>query len=135
MPKIRVLQHGRLLPALEARLAQTYDVHPFWSEADPGAFLAARGAEFTALVTSARFGADAALIAAMPNLKVISSFGVGLDTLDLDAARARGIPVGYTPDVLDDCVADTAWALLMDVARGVSASDRFVRRGEWLKSQ
>ncbi|MET0543901.1 MAG: 2-hydroxyacid dehydrogenase, partial [Variovorax sp.] len=44
-------------------------------------------------------------------------------------------PVGYTPDVLDDCVADTAWALLMDVARGVSASDRFVRRGEWLKSQ
>jgi hydroxypyruvate reductase len=35
--------------------------------------------------------------------------------------------------VLNDCVADTAFALLMDVARGISASDRFVRRGDWLK--
>jgi hydroxypyruvate reductase len=131
--KTRVLQHGRLLPALETRLAATYDLHPLWNEVDPKGFLAARGGEFSALVTSARFGADAALIAAMPGLKAISSFGVGLETLDLDAARARGIPVGYTPDVLNDCVADTAFALVMDVARRISASDRFVRRGDWLK--
>ncbi|MDM0115484.1 2-hydroxyacid dehydrogenase [Variovorax sp. J22R133] len=135
MPKTRVLQHGRLLPALEARLAETYDLHPLWSESDPQAYLAAHGGEFTALVTSARFGADAALIAAMPKLKVISSFGVGLDALDLEAARARGIAVGYTPDVLNDCVADTAFALVMDVARRISASDRFVRRGDWRKGQ
>ncbi|MEJ8824689.1 2-hydroxyacid dehydrogenase [Variovorax humicola] len=135
MPKTRVLQQGRLLPALEKRLAETYDVHPLWQEADPKAFLAAHGGEFTALVTSARFGADAALIAAMPNLKVISSFGVGLETLDLDAARARGIAVGYTPDVLNDCVADTAFVLVMDVARRITASDRFVRRGDWPKGQ
>jgi hydroxypyruvate reductase len=64
---------------------------------------------------------------------VISSFGVGYDALDIDKARARKIPVGYTPEVLNDCVADTAFALLMDVARGISASDRFVRRGDWLK--
>ncbi|RZM00712.1 MAG: 2-hydroxyacid dehydrogenase [Variovorax sp.] len=134
-PKTRVLQHGRLLPALEARLAETYDVHALWNEADPKAFLAAHGGEFTALVTSARFGADAATIAAMPALKVISSFGVGLDALDLDAARARGIAVGYTPDVLNDCVADTAFALVMDVARRITESDRFVRRGDWRKGQ
>ncbi|MEJ8852193.1 2-hydroxyacid dehydrogenase [Variovorax rhizosphaerae] len=131
MSKTRVLQHGRLLPALEQRLAERYDLHNLWQEADPQAYLAAHGGEFTALVTSARFGADAAMIAAMPNLKAISSFGVGLETLDLDAARARGIPVGYTPDVLNDCVADTAFVLVMDVARRISASDRFVRRGEW----
>ena len=131
--KTKVLQHGRLLPALEARLAERYDLHPLWNEADPKAFLAAHGAQFTALVTSARFGADAALIAAMPALQVVSSFGVGLDAIDLDAARARGIAVGYTPDVLNDCVADTAFALVMDVARRISASDRFVRRGDWRK--
>jgi hydroxypyruvate reductase len=69
----------------------------------------------------------------MPALRVISSFGVGLDKVDVDAARARGVAVGYTPDVLNDCVADTAFALLMDVSRKVSAADRFVRRGDWLK--
>ena len=131
----RLLQMGPLLPALEARLAATYDIHLLHKEADPKAFLAAHGREFVGVATSARFGADATLIAALPNLKVISSFGVGLDAIDLEAARARGVAVGYTPDVLNDCVADTAFALVMDVARRFSAADRFVRRGDWLQGQ
>jgi lactate dehydrogenase-like 2-hydroxyacid dehydrogenase len=131
MPPHSLLQLGPLLPALEARLAQQYRVHALWKEADRAAFLASHGNEFVGLVTSARYGADQALIDALPLLRVISSFGVGLDAFDLEAARARGIAVGYTPDVLNDCVADTAFALLMDVARGVSAADRFVRRGDW----
>ncbi len=135
MPSHSLLQLGPLLPALEDRLAQRYSVHPLWKEPDAAAFLAARGAEFVGLVTSARYGADQALIDSLPALKVISSFGVGLDAFDLDAARARGIAVGYTPDVLNDCVADTAFALLMDVARGISAADRFVRRGDWRTGQ
>ena len=129
----KILQQGRLLPYLEQALAQQYDLHPLYSEADPTAFLRARGAEFVGLATSARFGADRTLMEALPRLKVISSFGVGLDTIDLPCARERGVQVGYTPDVLNDCVADTAFGLLMDVARGFSASDRFVRRGGWLK--
>jgi lactate dehydrogenase-like 2-hydroxyacid dehydrogenase len=133
--KHRILQHGRLQPALESALAERYDVHPLWAESDPAAFLARHGGEFVALVTRAALGADAALIDAMPALRAISSFGVGLDKIDFEAARRRGIAVGYTPDVLNDCVADTAFGLLIDVARGFSAADRFVRRGDWLEKQ
>ena len=131
MTKPRILQNGRLLPALEARLAEAFDLHPLWQEPDPAAFLAAHGRGFAGLVTSAPVGADAALIEALPELRVISSFGVGFDRIDVEAARRRGIAVGYTPDVLNDCVADLAMGLLIDAARGLSAADRFVRRGEW----
>ncbi len=130
---MKLLNAGRLPPALQARLAAAYALTTLSEQADKAAFLAAHGADFVGLVTSAAVGADAALIAALPSLRVISSFGVGLDKIDVVAAHARGIPVGYTPDVLNDCVADTAFGLLIDVARGFSAADRFVRRGDWLK--
>lgn len=45
----------------------------------------------------------------------------------------RDIAMSNTPDVLNDCVADIAFGLMIDVARGLSASDRFVRRGEWVR--
>lgn len=123
-----------MLPGLEATLAERYDIHPPRREADPQAWLARHGAGFTGYFCSARNVGDAAKIAARPNLCVISSFGVGLDAVDLDAARARGIAMGYTLDVLNNCVADTAMLmLLLDAARGGSVSDRFVRRGDWLK--
>lgn len=126
-----LLQHVRMPPAIESELAQAYDVHPLWTEAHPDEFLAVHGSKFVALATSANSGASRELIAALPSLRTISSLGVGLDKIDLEAARERGIAVGYTPDVLSDCVADTAFALLLDVARRISAADRFVRRGEW----
>ena len=131
MDKPRLLQNLKLLPALEARLAQTFDVHRLHEEPDRAAFLAAHGGEFEGLVTSAAVGADAALIGALPKLRVISSFGVGLDKLDLAAAAQRGIAVGTTPDVLNDCVADLAFGLMLDAARGMSAADRYVRSGAW----
>jgi len=127
-----VLLKGAVPPALEARLAAAFALHKLRDEPDAKRFLAEHGARFSSLVTTAKFGAERALIESLPNLKVISSFGVGTENLDLDAARSR-IAVGYTPDVLNDCVADLAFGLLIDVARGISASDRFVRRGGWLK--
>ncbi|HET7527945.1 MAG TPA: 2-hydroxyacid dehydrogenase, partial [Burkholderiaceae bacterium] len=56
---------------------------------------------------------------------------VGVDKIDLDAAAKRGIPVGNTPDVLNDCVADLAIGLMIDVARGIGASERYLRAGQW----
>jgi len=129
----RVLQLGRLMASLETRLKAGFDTTFLADEADPQAFLAAHGGEFAGLVASAGVGASAALMAQLPNLKVISSFGVGLDKLDLVAAKERGIAVGYTPDVLNDCVADLAIALMLDIGRRVSEAERFVRRGDWTR--
>jgi hydroxypyruvate reductase len=135
MARPKVLQAGPVMPALEAALAGQFDCHLLTKESDPGRFLAAEGASFQALVTTSKNGADAALMDALPNLKAITHFGVGYDTVDVAAAAKRGIAVSNTPDVLNDCVADVAMGLLIDAARGLSASDRFVRRGDWLKGQ
>lgn len=83
------------------------------------------------VVTTATDGADAALIEALPKLRAICSLGVGLDALDLEAAKARAVAVSYTPDVLNDCVADLAVGLLIDAARGIGRAERLVRRGDW----
>jgi lactate dehydrogenase-like 2-hydroxyacid dehydrogenase len=120
------------MPRLEEALAREFEVHPLWREAEPAAFLRARGEEFTGLVTSAAVGAGADLLAALPALRVVACFGVGLDRVDVEGARRRGIAVSSTPDVLTDCVADLALGALVAVSRGIVAADRFVRRGAWL---
>ena len=128
----RVLQYGKMpLSQLDAELAQAYDVHILSQQADPQRFLAEHGAQFEYVVTSAAMGLPAHVVDALPNLKFVSSFGVGFDALDKDALLHRSARVGYTPGVLDDCVADLAFALLLDATRGLSESDRFVRRGNW----
>jgi hydroxypyruvate reductase len=130
--KPKVLQYGRLMPSLERQLVEAFDLHRLVDQVDPKAFLASRGAEFVGLATGGF--CDAALMAALPALKVISSFGVGVDKIDLVEAGRRGILVGNTPDVLNDCVADLAIGLVIDAARGMGASERYLRRGEWPKA-
>lgn len=130
--KPKVLQLLRLLPWLEAELETRYAIAhlPQTAEARQR-LLSEQGADFTAVVTSAAHGIDNGLMDALPNLKVISSFGVGLDKIDVGEAARRAIQVGYTPDVLNDCVADLAFGLLLDVARRLSEGDRYVRDGRW----
>ncbi|WP_374667117.1 2-hydroxyacid dehydrogenase [Ramlibacter sp.] len=129
-----VLQVMPLLPWLQEQLDATYDVALLPSDpAEQAAFLAARAGDFEALITNAAVGVGNDLVDALPNLRVISSFGVGLDRLDAAHAAKRGIPIGYTPDVLNDCVADLAFGLLLDVARGLSHGDRYVRAGRWVQ--
>ena len=70
---------------------------------------------------------DGAVMDSMPNLKVISNFGVGVDHIDTEAARKRGIPVGNTPHMLDGATADMTFTLLMAAARRVVVGDRFAR--------
>ncbi len=70
---------------------------------------------------------DGEVMDRMPNLKVISNFGVGVDHIDTEAARERGIPVGNTPHMLDGATADMTFTLLMAAARRVVVGDRFAR--------
>lgn len=71
------------------------------------------------------------LDAAGPQLKVISNYAVGFDNVDMDAATARKIPVGNTPDVLTDATADFAFTLMMSAGRRILEGDRLVRNGNW----
>ncbi len=86
-----------------------------------------------ALVTNGIRGAEKALMDCFPNLEIIASLGIGLDALDLDAARARNIAVTNTPGVITDDVADLAMALMMDRLRRVKEANQFVLAGEWSK--
>ncbi|SAI74387.1 D-isomer specific 2-hydroxyacid dehydrogenase [Bordetella ansorpii] len=133
MTKPRILQVGPLSgsPSANARLADAYDVFELWKHADRDQALAEHGKDVVAIVTSATLGAKAELINALPALKAICSWGVGYETIDLEAARKRGVLVSNTPDVLTDCVADLAWGLLISGARRMSLGDRFVRAGQW----
>ena len=128
----RVLQVGPLKPSLAETLQTSYQALTLPEEpADRAAFLQRHGGDVVAVVTSGRTGADAALMSALPKLGAVVNFGVGYDTTDVDAAAAAGIGVSNTPDVLTDCVADTALGLMIDVMRQFSAADRFVRAGRW----
>jgi D-3-phosphoglycerate dehydrogenase len=73
------------------------------------------------------------VIEGAPNLKAISKYGVGVDNIDLQAARERGIIVANTPGVNTDAVADLAVALMLCAARQLAAADHSVRKGEWKK--
>lgn len=125
-----IVQVGPLLPGLAATLREDFAAALLPADrTDPGFAAVAEAARI--VVTSGRTGVDADLIERMPRLEAVVNFGVGYDTTDVDAASRRGIVVSHTPDVLTDCVADTALGLLLDVFRGFSAADRFVRAGRW----
>lgn len=124
-----VAQAGPLLESLQQILRDEYDALRLPDDIatlDP-----ADAAKVRAVVTSGRFGVPTEVMAALPNLEVVTNFGVGYDTTDVAQAAARGIRVTNTPDVLTDCVADTALGLMLDVFRRFGASERFLRDGRW----
>ena len=101
----------------------------WWREAQPPAD--APYAELEAIYVYGHYAVSEDLLARCPRLRVVSNFGVGCDHIDQEAARARGIPVGNTPGVLDAATADLTWALLLAAARNVVSGDRFARGPEF----
>ncbi len=131
--KHTVLQLGPMLPLVEKGLAERYAVHLLHKAPDRARLLAEVGPTVEAVASHVRTPVDAALLDALPNARLVANFGVGYENVDVAHAKAKGMVVTNTPDVLTDCVADLAMALVIDVARGISAGDRYVRAGGWLK--
>jgi lactate dehydrogenase-like 2-hydroxyacid dehydrogenase len=74
---------------------------------------------------------DADVIHSEPKLKMIASYAVGYNNIDIKAATKRGIPVSNTPGVLTDATSDMTWALLFSVARRIVEADKFTRAGKF----
>jgi lactate dehydrogenase-like 2-hydroxyacid dehydrogenase len=126
-----VLVNGSQMPHVMQELEARYTLHKLHEAADQDAFLKEIGQRVRAIATTR--GATAALIDACANLEIISSFGVGTDSIDVAHAKKRGVIVCNTPDVLNDEVANTTIALLLATIRKVVAYDRYVRDGRWVK--
>ncbi|KAF0813042.1 2-ketogluconate reductase [Andreprevotia sp. IGB-42] len=126
-----VLVTTPLLPSLQVAVERDFIVLKLWEASDRNALLAEHATAVRAVVTTSFVGADAALIAALPALEIIASFGVGYDSIDIAAAQAHGVAVTNTPGVLCDGVADCALALLLAVSHRICEADRFVRAGRW----
>ncbi len=131
--KPTVLLVGNVYPGTRRKMEAAYDFHALSEAADRAAKLAEVAPRCRAILTAGHGGADGALMDALPNLGIIANFGVGYDSVDVAAAKARGIRVTNTPDVLTDEVADLAMALLLATVRRVPQGDRYVRSGAWLK--
>ena len=125
-----VLAVAKLSPFFATRLAAKFLVHDRLNASDPAAFASA-APRITAIAASGDSKVGAELIAALPALKIISVMGVGYDGIDVAAAKARGVMVTHTPNVLNDDVADLALALMLALARQIPLADRFVRSGDW----
>ncbi len=129
-PSFSVLTASRLPPLYLEPLRAGYLVHDRLHDTDPAAF-ATIAHTVQAIAASGESRVPGALMAACPNLKLVSVMGVGYDGVDVAAARAQGVMVTHTPGVLDDEVADTTLGLMLCAARQLPAADRFVRAGRW----
>jgi len=112
------------------RLQTEFNAVKLWEATDrDGALKSASGRRALAHFGHARV--DGKLMDALPKLEIIANFGVGVDQIDLDAAKKRNIIVTNTPDVLNDCVADCALALVLNTLRKFPQSQDYLRSGFW----
>lgn len=111
-----------------AALKQRFTVHSLIDSADPDALLNEAGGRIRAIAGGK---VNAALIDKLPKLEIIAHSGVGTDSIDLKAAKARGVWVTNTPDILNDAVAELTIGLMLALARRLPQADRYIRDGEW----
>jgi lactate dehydrogenase-like 2-hydroxyacid dehydrogenase len=132
--KPEVLLMGPMYAPTMQALEEAFTLHHVSKAADRDAFIASVADRVTAAASTAFRGMDAATMARLPKLRIVAHFGVGVDSVDVAAATARGVKVTNTPDVLTDDVADLAIALLLATVRRIPHGDRYVREGKWAQA-
>jgi len=114
-----------------ATLQSEFTAHLMADAPDRPAFLKQHAPNVRGLATFGPAPIDGKIMDALPKLEIISNFGVGVDAINLDDAKQRGIIVTNTPDVLNEAVADVAMALVLNTVRQFPQSERYLRAGNW----
>lgn len=121
----------KAMPDVEDLMAKNFNLSRYWQAGDKAQFLADRaGTRF--ISTDGHYGCSAAIMDALPKLEIIACNGIGTDAIDLAAAKARGIFVTNTPDIINDAAAELALGLMLALARRIVDADQFIRAGKWL---
>jgi glyoxylate reductase len=128
-----VIVTRKLPDAIETRMMELFDARLNLEDRPFGpAELTEAAARAQVLVPTVTDTIDKAVLAkAGPELKLIASFGTGVDHIDLEEAKRRGIAVTNTPGVLTEDTADMTMALILAVMRRIGSGERLVRSGEW----
>ena len=128
-PEIIITAKGHA--ATMATLQSEFTAHNLFDAPERESFLKKNAPAVRGLATFGPMPVDGKLMDALPKLEIISNFGVGVDAINLDDAKKRSIIVTNTPDVLNDCVADTAMALVLNTLRQLPQSEAYLRAGKW----
>ena len=135
MSKADILMTAPMMSVVIDALDRAFNLHRLWEHADRESFLNEVGPRIRGVATSTLYGRmDATLFERLPNLEIVSSFGVGYDNVDVAEAAKRNVIVTNTPDVLNDEVADLTLGLLLATLRKIPQADRYLREGRWLKA-
>ncbi|MFK7755182.1 MAG: 2-hydroxyacid dehydrogenase [Sedimentitalea sp.] len=122
---------GGVTDVMQARLSEKFTLHKLSDIADFAGWSKDHGAKIEAVATNGHDGVKPEIMAALPNLKVVSCYGVGYDAIDTAACVARGIKVSHTPDVLNAEVANTTILLLLACYRNFRHDEAWARSGTW----
>jgi lactate dehydrogenase-like 2-hydroxyacid dehydrogenase len=128
-----VLMLSPMMPLVTEGVERAFTLHRADKAADQAAFLADIGPRVRGIAAGGHLPIDGALMDKLPNLEIVSSFGVGYDHVDAREAGRRGVIVTNTPDVLTDEVADLAVGLMLATVRHIPQVDRYLRAGKWLE--
>lgn len=134
--KIDLLVYGPNKPIVDNGFSDQFILHPFETRGDLDRLSPAVAAKIRgAAVTYSTARCDSAVMALLPKLEIVASFGVGYDHVDANYARDHKIVVTNTPDVLTEEVADIALGLLIATLREFIKADRYLRSGLWMTQQ